>query len=294
MTLEDINNIDLVDFLKARKIYPQKISQHYNWYNSMLPGQPDHSLTFLIDRPKNRWQDFSSGASGGLTDWCQIMYGWSAEETLSWLSTVSPEDSQPILSAQSNIQILTTSPIQSQYLIQLLWENHIQLAVARKHSVEVHYSIQQKAYYAIGFPTPEGGYQLKNKTQIISSGPSSPTLIFNRSDHCCLFEQFWDLLTFLSITSLQEEAIDLVVLNDPEHLKQTLPKLQPYSRLHCFFTNSPHGDHLTYEIKQHYPQTTDHRPLYSHYKSLNPWVCNFGLQSSNPARNAYSPFSGLP
>lgn len=299
LTLEQINNLDIVDFLAGIGIHPKKISGHQYWYLSPLPDRSEKTPSFKVNRKLNRWWDFGAGEGSTLVDFGIRYYNCTIRELKEKLSapTLSQRDvphhyPTPDTEAEQKIQVLQTAPIHSFYLIQYLWERRIPLDVAQKYCVEVQYTFGPRPYYALGFPSDAGGYELRNKFHKYSIPPKSHTLITpTKQDtpandqpiearEIAVFEGFFDMLTFITFINIPMDQLpDLLVLNSVTLFKNVLPLMEPYPRKHLFLDNDKTGDKYTeigLAMKAGY---IDHRSLYKGYNDLNEWVCNFGKAS---------------
>jgi hypothetical protein len=290
LSLDDINNLDIVDFLDAIGVTPQKISGHNYWYLSPLPGRNEKTPSFKVNRHLNRWYDFGTKEGSTLVDFGIRYFDCTIQELREKLSSPRPQQTivahTPIIlndPPDQKLQVLHTYPIRSFYLLRYLWERRIPVSVAQRYCVEAQYTFGPKPYYAIGFPCDAGGYELRNKFHKYSSSPKSPTHIDNHSDDLAIFEGFFDMLTFVSIIHPSISNLpDLLVLNSISFFSTARPIMAPYRQKHLFLDNDATGDKHTREALQSSPTYIDHRPIYKGYKDLNQWACNIGKASSHP------------
>jgi hypothetical protein len=284
MTLEEINKLDIVDYLASIGIQPQKISGRNFWYLSPFPDRNERTPSFKVNRQLNRWWDFGTGEGSTLIDFGIRYYNCTIRELTEKFSggittteNVPQKQAAREAEAEQKIQILETYPLRSFYLERYLWERRIPLDVARQYCVEAQYTFGPKPYYAIGFKTDAGGYELRNKFHKYSSSPKSPTLISHGAKDIAVFEGFFDMLTFVShINTTAKDLPDLLVLNSTSFFESHIPIMDSYRHKHLFLDNDATGDKYTGMVvgKAGY---TDHRDLYGGHTDLNQWATHFGM-----------------
>ncbi len=166
------------------------------------------------------------------------------------------------------------------YLRDYILQRRIDYDIAKEYCKEVHYRIYDKSYYAIAFENIEGGMEARNKYSKRSIGKKSISIIRpNNEPHkeCCIFEGFFDMLTYASIKRwitgnelcLPHEC-DYLVLNSVSNIKVLMPYLQEYSVIHCYLDNDDAGAKTVEKIKAAYQDKVineSHR--YVNYKDVN-------------------------
>jgi len=284
LTLAEINNLDIVDFLASIGYRPQKVTGHNYWYLSMLPGRFEKTASFKVNRKINRWKDFGNGEGSTLVDFGIKYYNCTIRELVLKLSGPAfiaadvprfapPKENLPA----PELEILSVQPIRSFNLERYIWERRVSIDVAQKYCVEAHYRIGNKDYYAIGFRCNAGGYELRNKYFKGGSSPKSPTLIANGSKELAVFEGFFDLLTFLSISDCPDDRLpNLLSLNSIVYFEFSLDLMEQYKKIHLFLDNDLRGNETTALALKRSPAYIDHRALYKGYKDLNEWACCVG------------------
>lgn len=137
---------------------------------------------------------------------------------------------------------------------------------------EVHYAINGREYFAVGFRNDAGGWELRSERFKGSVSPKYITTIDNRSDTVVAFEGFTDFLSYLSMEKrLQPDA---AVLNSVVNLPKAIPFLKRHSMIHAFFDNDEAGRKATAELKRLCPNSTviDRSNLYREHKDLNEYL----------------------
>jgi DNA primase len=139
LTLKEVNEIDLVDFLSKLGYEPKRISGPNYWYLSMLPGRIEKTPSFRVNRKRNRWTDWGTSQGGSVVDFGILYFHCTIRELVIRLSgaaasfsSLPQHRSLADLPPEPKIRILHTRAISAPGLVQYLHERHIPLSIARK------------------------------------------------------------------------------------------------------------------------------------------------------------------
>jgi hypothetical protein len=292
MTLQEIKQIGIRQYLADLGIYPAKDHSHYGMYHS--PFREDPNASMKVDYSKNLWIDYGTSEGGTLIDLVMKMEHCSLHEAISMLErkynsidastykrnnapsgdfSFHREKTDPDMKSQEpSITILKVQPISSPALIEYLNERQINLSIARIHCCEVHYSVNDKPYYAVGFENDKGGYELRSK---YFKGCTSKdiTSIKRNKNHCLFFEGFMDYLSFLTIQKQQNAPVDVIVLNSLSNLAKVKGTLAVYKGIFTFFDNDQAGKRAVQELQSGCNSVNDLSYFYSGRKDLNEYLC---------------------
>jgi DNA primase len=292
MALHEIKQISIRQYLADLGIYPAKDHSHYGMYHS--PFREDHDASMKVDYSKNLWIDYGTNEGGTLIDLVMKMEHCSLHEAISMLerkcnsidTSIYQRNNAPSVnfsfhrektdpdmkSPEPSITILKVQPISNPALIEYLNERQINLSIARIHCFEVHYSANDKPYYAVGFQNDKGGYELRSK---YFKGCTSKdiTSIKRNKNHCLLFEGFMDYLSFLTIQKQQNAPIDVIVLNSLSNLGKVKSTLKAYKGIFTFFDNDQAGRKAVQKIQSDRNNVNDLSYSYSGCKDLNEYLC---------------------
>ncbi len=292
MALHEIKQISIREYLAGLGIYPAKDHSHYGMYHS--PFREDHDASMKVDYSKNLWIDYGTSEGGSLIDLVMKMEHCSLHEAISMLErkyNSIDASSYPRNNAQSgdfsfhrektdstmkspepSITILKVQPISNPALIDYLNERRINIDIARIHRQEVHYSVNDKPYYAVGFENDKGGYELRSK---YFKGCTSKdiTSVKRNKNHCVLFEGFMDYLSFLTIQKQQNAPVDVIILNSLTNLAKVKDTLPAYKGTFTFFDNDQAGKKAAQELKSACNSVNDLSYFYSGSKDLNEYLC---------------------
>ena len=304
MTYNEINELDIVDYLTRLGIQPKRVSGHQYWYLSPLPDHEEKTASFKVNRHLNRWWDFGTQEGSTLVDFLMRYHKLTAtevKEKFTGPGSLQPAVPQHPPSAASDqekkVEVIDSFPIRSHYLLQYLFERRIPIAVAQRYNREIRYRFtgSNKEYYALGLPNDAGGWELRNKFHKYSADPKGPTTIINGSKDVALFEGNFNMLTLATFLQNPDEQLpDFHITNSSGHLEDSLAKLDHYQNKYLFFDNDPTGDKLTATALARDPSYLDMRGLYKHHNDLNDWVRNIGKPSFRPFRNCPVPAGKTP
>ena len=289
----EANAISIKQYLSENGIQPAKDRGYYGMYHS--PFREDNNASLKVDYNQNVWHDFGTGEGGGLIDLVMRMENCSFHEAITRLerkyscadvgtyqsgniptSNFSFHRKNPdsdLKSPKPSLTILNVQPISNPALKEYLHERRISIDIARIHCSEVHYSVNDKPYYAIGFQNDKGGYEPRSK---YFKGCTSKDIksIKRNNDHCLLFEGFMDYLSFLTIKKLQNSPVDVIVLNSLSNLLKVINALESYKSISVFLDNDQAGKIAVQKLESICKDVIDHSFLYSNYKDLNEYLCH--------------------
>ena len=292
MALHEIKQISIRQYLAGLGIYPAKDHSHYGMYHS--PFREDPNASMKVDYSKNLWIDYGTSEGGTMIDLVMKMEYCSLHEAISMLErkyngidastcqrnnassgdfSFHREKTDPDMkSPEPSITILKVQPICNPALIEYLNERRINIDIARIHCREVHYSVNDKPYYAVGFENDKGGYELRSK---YFKGCTSKdiTSIKRNKNHCLFFEGFMDYLSFLTIQRQQNAPIDVIVLNSLSNLGKVKSTLAAYKGIFTFFDNDQAGKRAVQELQSACNHVNDLSYCYSGCKDLNEYLC---------------------
>lgn len=293
-TYNEANKISIKAYLARKSIYPVKDHGYYGMYHS--PFRDDINASLKVDYNKNLWIDFGSNDGGTMIDLVMRINNCSLNEALQELNrynstsvnlynnTTAQQQSQSFSFHGNNsnkntpaITIQKVLPITHQALIDYLSERKIGLDIAKQYCSEIHYSVNGKPFFAIGF-------QNDNKDWILRSEPfksctSMDVTTYNGASNtnslkgsCLVFEGFTDFLSYLKLKNTHAPQVDVIVLNSLSNLPKAIDKLKGYKEIHTYLDNDDPGKRATLSIKQSYPNTVDQSVKYTGYKDLNEYL----------------------
>lgn len=288
MNITEANEISIVDFLEKGGFKPHKVSGDNYWYLS--PLRNERTPSFKVNRRLNKWYDYGMAVGGDLVELAKRLGGFSSvSETLRSLekeSSYSFEHKTSCISGQKNkisepkMQDIELFPLQKVALLHYFQKRNVDVNIATKYCLEIHYVIRHKHYFAVAFGNMSNGYEIRNPYFKGCIGHKDISLIpytsDERQDGCLVFEGFMDFLSFLTFVRRQdyrfliEEKCDYIVMNSVCNLRKTLLCLEHYRHIHCFLDNDIAGRKTLETIRSLYEfRVTDEFFRYSDYKDVN-------------------------
>lgn len=141
---------------------------------------------------------------------------------------------------------------------------------------EVHYEINQKKYFAIGFKNKSDGWELRSKYSKSCIKKKDITLIDNGCTVVKIFEGFFDYLSFLQISDEKNiNESDYLILNSAALVVKNISILEKYKVIELYLDNDSTGDKYTKLITERLPAAKDERFKYSECKYLNEYLCKY-------------------
>lgn len=293
-TYNEANKISIKAYLASKGIHPVKDHGYYGMYRS--PFREDNNASLKVDYNKNLWIDFGSNDGGTMIDLVMRINNCSLNEAMQELNrynstsvnlynnTTAQQQSQSFSFHGNNsnnntpaITIQQVLPITHQVLIDYLSERKISPDIAKQYCSEIHYSVNGKPFFAIGFPNDNKGWILRSEpfkgctsmdvtTYNGASNTNSP------KETCLVFEGFTDYLSYLTLKNTHIFKEDVIVLNSLSNLPKAMDKLKGYKEIHTYLDNDNPGKKATLTIKQTHPTVIDQSAKYSDYKDLNEYL----------------------
>lgn len=247
MTIQEIKNIQISDFLTSKGIEPTSKKGSKWWYLS--PLHAEHTASFKVDLNKNVWYDFGLGKGGNIIDLAMELYQTqNISEVIRMMShstiiSVRPTQQAPCQES-SPFEDIEVRELTHPALLKYLSLRGINPAIAKSQCAEIHYKRSGKSYFAIGFKNDAGGYELRNPYFKGCIAPKAITTITNHEQTCHVFEGFMDYLSYLVLYG----ECDAVVLNSIVNILQALPVLERYPQVFCHLDNDNAGRMGTLQI----------------------------------------------
>lgn len=256
---------------------PTKCNETESWYLS--PFRIEKTASFKLNRKINRWFDHGEQVGGNVIDFVIQKFGFNVTEALTYLEkfdTLFSFQKQiseiPIKESNAN-QIEKIVPIQHFALLQYLESRHIKFYKNIEQLKEVHYIINDKKYFGIGFQNNSQGWEIRSKYAKICLKKKDITVIRNGSQILRVYEGFFDYLSFQQIwNNLPMEESDSLILNSVALLEKNTSILQNYKIIELFLDNDEAGDKYTKLILTQFPGAKDGRITYSECKDLNEFL----------------------
>lgn len=285
MTVKEVKQLDMVDYLSSLGFKPAKISNNSYWYHSPLHGEKTPS--FKVNRKLNRWYDFAEGKGGNIVDFGIRYHNCDVSDFLQRLDTVPKVElkRQDILkleerreNMENSIKVISEHSISSYSLLNYLKSRRISIETADEFLKEVRYQISDRIYYALGFKNDSGGYELRNASFKGSSSPKDITFLNNDAREVAVFEGFFNFLSYKNMYYKQEEPLrNFLILNSTSFFEKSIPQMQAHNQVHLYLDNDKTGQKCTSQAMAiDKEKFRDQRQLYQKYDDLNDWLMHIG------------------
>lgn len=249
MTLHDIKQISIVDYLQQAGYAPTRIQGIHHWYCS--PLRQEQTASFKVNTERNQWYDFGTGAHGDIIDLVCALQHYSYNEALRQLSSQSLTTIAPSVSfggknmtpkASKAMKLMSIRPITHPKLVQHLATRGLNICDVAPFLSEITYSVSERIYFALGFPNDAGGLELRNPYFKGCLAPKAISTIKGKGkveQRLQLFEGFMDFLSWRTLHPNEEAGS--IVLNSLALLPKVLPSLAGYTTIECFLDNDEAG-----------------------------------------------------
>lgn len=276
MNCKQFNTTPLEEVLQKLGHLPTKQNEKEAWF--LNPFGTETQASFKLDKKLNLWYLFSEGIGGNNTDFMLKYSNTSLKEVLEWaqkqnFSSFQPQINFQLRNAIPNYQIQKVIELQNENLKKYLFERGLS-SIVYPFIKEIHFTINDKNLYAIGFENLSKGWELRNTFYKGSLQKKDISIInFNRIDDnkkVVVFEGFMDALSFIEMQKIYKG--DLLVMNSIALLDKTKTHLKNYSEINLFLDNDRAGINSKNTILKSFPNAKDYSNLYKNHKDLNEYL----------------------
>ena len=166
MNCNQFNSIKLEEVLVSLGHHPTKQNEKEAWY--LNPFSTETQASFKLNKRNNVWYLHSEGIGGNNIDFMKKYLNASIKEVLEWAerqnfsSFQHQSNSNPKQEAlANNYTIIEIKDIQHPALLEYLKNRKVENQTA--FLKEIHYRVNDKNYFGIGFKNDSGGYEIRNK-----------------------------------------------------------------------------------------------------------------------------------
>ena len=286
MNCTQFNKISVEDILQSLGHFPTKQNEKEAWF--LNPFSKENNASFKINKNLNYWYLFSEGIGGNNVDFMKKYLNASISEVLAWsenqqFSSFQNQRNLPqqkFKKPQKNYEITEIKEIQHPALLDYLKSRKVESQI--EFLKEIHYQMNDKNYFGIGFKNDSSGYEIRNPYSKICFGKKDISTIKNNSKSLLVFEGFFDFLSFKNIEkSLENKVSDYLILNSVSMIAKIKNTIKNYENIELYFDNDEAGNRAVEIIKKEKNEAEDCRVLYSGFKDLNDWLIHKNPQNDN-------------
>ncbi len=276
MNCKQFNTIPLEEVLQILGHLPTKQTEKEAWF--LNPFANENHASFKLDKRNNIWFLHSEGIGGNNTDFMMKYLKASVKEVLEWAEKQNfssfhqqkdyhKKEELPT----NNYTIIELKDIQHPALLEYLKFRKVENQTA--FLKEIHYQMNDKNYFGIGFKNDSDGYEIRNKYAKICLGKKDITTIKNDSGNVKIFEGFIDFLSFKNVENfLEKEPSNYIILNSVSMISTLKNSLENYKKIELYFDNDEPGNRAVEMLKNKLEKVEDGRILYKDFKDLNEWA----------------------
>jgi 5S rRNA maturation endonuclease (ribonuclease M5) len=266
--------VSIRSVLESFSLFPIKENRRTAFYFAL--DREEKIPSFCVDFMKNSAFDFGTGKNYDVISIVQLIKKCSVSEALKYLSSFDfPTDFEPFtLEVYPEIayRILKVDEVRHPALIQYLKLRKV--AKQKKWVREVHYLLEGRKYFGIGFKNNSDGFEIRNKYAKLCLGAKDVTWIndsSNVNEKVAVFEGFFDYLSFRNVESQLNLNCDFLVLNSTAMLFKAEKILKDYQKILLFLDNDDNGKFVASKIKNEYDDVEDYSITYQDFKDMNDW-----------------------
>ena len=276
MNCKQFNSIKLEEVLQILGHLPTKQTEKEAWF--LNPFAKENHASFKINKNQNIWYLFSEGIGGNNIDFMKKYLNASVKEVLEWAENQNFSSFQQQETSNSklenlskNYEIIEIKNVQHPALLEYLKERNV--GNQTQFLQEIHYRMNDKNYFGIGFNNDSGGYEIRNKYSKICLGKKDVSTIKNGSENLKIFEGFFDFLSFKNVEKfLEKEPSNYIILNSVSMIHNIKNSLGNYENIELYLDNDEAGNRAVEILKSENKNVEDCRILYSGFKDLNDWL----------------------
>ncbi|WP_221390817.1 CHC2 zinc finger domain-containing protein [Dyadobacter sp. NIV53] len=276
-------NKSIAGYLKSQNIEPVNMIGGELVYLSPLRSETTPS--FYVNPQKNIFNDFGGtdemrGDSIRLvqqfrkcnfTEAIEILLGSDFLGTYSFSFSGLPDlDKQ-----DSRIQIKSVHKLKNSALIRYVTSRGILLQHAFDYLSEVHYEVDGKQYFAVGFKNDSDGFELRNSLGFKGKSDNGITIIDLGTESVSLFEGSFDFLSALRHFGTDKPTITAIILNTTNNLRLALPVMSNCKMINCYLDNDLSGEKAVQKLIKHGFLVKDwSKIIYPNDKDFNEYLIN--------------------
>ena len=260
--------------MESFNLLPSKENRKTAFYFAI--DREEKTPSFSVDFVKNKAFDFGTGRSYDVISIVQQMKKCSVADALKYLEkfefSVQNKNQDVLVEQEKDYEILKVIDVTHPALIQYLKSRGVDQQ--KEWVKEIHYEINGRRYFGIGFLNDSEGWEIRNTFSKICLGSKDVTWVTklrNNAREIIIFEGFFDYLTYKSM--IEEEDSDFLILNSNAMLFKIKGKLGNYEKISLFLDCDDNGKSVTLKIQKQYSNVEDCSSIYDGFEDLNQWYC---------------------
>ena len=282
MNCSQFNKIQLEEILQNLGHFPTKQNEKEAWY--LNPFASENHASFKLNKRINYWYLFSEGIGGNNVDFMKKYLKASISEVLEWADNQNFSSFQNqkknflLQSEKKNYEIQMIHEIQNKNLVNYLKQRGL-TEIVFPFIKEIHFNMNNKELYAVGFQNKSDGWELRNSFFKGSIHKKDVSLLKHKSENLYVFEGFMDALSFIKLKKGLHG--NLLILNSVSMYENAKEILKNYSNVFLFLDNDLAGRNLMTKFSTDFPEAVDCAYLYAGFNDLNDYL----IQQTNEIKH---------
>lgn len=276
MNCEKAKTIQLTMILDKLGVCKNRISGNDVWYLS--PFRKERNASFKVNTQKNVFYDFGEGFGGNTLDFVMYYYKCDVADALKVIdrnfnSFSFHQQLAKNISDKKPYEITSVQPLNNPLLIQYLKSRKLHLEICRKYLSEVHYQINGKKYFGVGFKNDKNGFEIRNKYVKLCLGSKWHTHIKNNAESIAVFESWSDFIAMMTLYPKIGNTNDFFILNSLAMLANLDVVVEKYNNIFLALDRDKVGTKATEKCMQKWKgKCRDLSYLYPNTKDVNDFL----------------------
>ncbi|WP_242589817.1 toprim domain-containing protein [Kaistella haifensis] len=249
-------NISIKEVMESFSLFPSKEHPKTAYYYAI--NRQERTPSLLVNYVKNIAFDFGTGMMYDNVSIVQAIKRCSVSDALEYLSrfdfSYKKQSVTETITAENTNQILEVKEVSHPALLDYLKSRKLE---SQKSALsEVHYRINDKRYFGLGFKNDSGGYEIRSSFSKICLGKKDITTIKNNSENLKVFEGFTDYLSF-KILEPEKTPSDYLILNSVAMVHKASGLFGNYKSVEMYLDNDRAGEQCRDSILKIFPEADD-------------------------------------
>lgn len=264
-------NISIKEVMESFSLFPSKEHPKTAYYYAI--NRQERTPSLLVNYVKNIAFDFGTGKQYDVVSIVQELKQCTVSDALEYLSrfdfSYKKQSVTEAITAENTNQILEVKEVIHPALLDYLKSRKLE---SQKSALsEVHYRINDKRYFGLGFKNDSGGYEIRSSFSKICLGKKDITTIKNNSENLKVFEGFTDYLS-LKILEPEKTPSDYLILNSVAMVHKTSGLFGNYKSVEMYLDNDRAGEQCRDSILKIFPEADDRSNEYFPHQDLNDFL----------------------
>ena len=264
-------NISIKEVMESFSLFPSKEHPKTAYYYAI--NRQERTPSLLVNYVKNIAFDFGTGKQYDVVSIVQELKQCTVSDALEYLSrfdfSYKKQSVTEAITAENTNQILEVKEVIHPALLDYLKSR--KLESQKSELSEVHYRINDKRYFGLGFKNDSGGYEIRSSFSKICLGKKDITTIKNNSENLKVFEGFTDYLSN-KILEPEKTPSDNLILNSVAMVHKASGLFGNYKSVEMYLDNDRAGEQCRDSILKIFPEADDRSNEYFPHQDLNDFL----------------------